>query len=773
MLVGVAVVAGALVFVGGGGDERASAAGGGACGRVLGSPDQRLLRCLDAAGTVSLPSDAREDLAEVADGGRVLVAAAGADVDSALLLEESRPLRRRLSSDEEGSVAESLLQEDVRAVIVHRALTNALDRDATVMSRLAHHDFLEWFQLRWVTEDAFVYAVRAGTLRLRDETGDLILRGLRARLAGSAVPAQTWDPEGVRMIGAVRLRGKTLVMRHVASDALEPALDELANKIRRRWERQVETIGVGSIDDNLDELRLDVHVVRERAPVVPRSEDELFELWELGIDGAMMTATTGSEERFAFLPGSEATTRALLDSESFLQAMADDAQWRGLRPWERRKVKLTVFRAEHFMEGAPGGGSAVRLLRGNPVVEAEALTDDAIRQMLVAGGDWWLRNQFPDGSFVYKYWPDDNRRSADYNEVRHILAARDLVDTWRYRPDPRYIEGARRAMDWLLQYEVTADGPEDRLLPEPAPGMTLFRYPLTNVGGSLPNQKLGTVAVALLGWLNWAEATGSKVEDERIRAMARYTLSRLADNGKFQPYDVPAGHPYHGQVNDIVPGEAALALGRVAEYFDDDTWLDFFPKYLDYYEPWFRERVAKKQTFGRWPATTYPNEVRLELVQFGPWTVMACRQYYERTGDERAAKFGLEIADWLIDNYQWSSGRSPWPDYVGGYYKVPWELPAMQAFVYSEATAAAYALAGAFQPERAAKFERSTRETLRFLRVMQYDDVSSYLAPRPGDVLGAVRYTLNETKIRIDYLGHAMSTLSQYLDTRTTAQPSS
>ena len=42
----------------------------------------------------------------------------------------------------------------------------------------------------------------------------------------------------------------------------------------------------------------------------------------------------------------------------------------------------------------------------------------------------------------------------------------------------------------------------------------------------------------------------------------------------------------------------------------------------------------------------------------------------------------------MIDSYMWTAEKAPFPDYVGGYYKLPHELPAMQGFCYAEGTAA-------------------------------------------------------------------------------------
>jgi hypothetical protein len=141
---------------------------------------------------------------------------------------------------------------------------------------------------------------------------------------------------------------------------------------------------------------------------------------------------------------------------------------------------------------------------------------------------------------------------------------------------------------------------------------------------------------------------------------------------------------------------------------------------------------------------------------------MAANAYHARTGDEDVAKFGLEIARWMIETYQWTEERSPWPDYVGGYFKMPGELPAMQAFCYAEGTAAAYALALRAAPEEAPYFEKSTREAMRLGLLMQYNEQDVYPFSRPKQVFGGIRYALNETKVRVDYVHHALSAMYQY-----------
>jgi len=741
------------------------------CRSLSGEQTDRVKACAGELPKLVLGKGLREEILRFTDDGDTFVVGQKLPIDAKqVIFDPTSELGELLLGGDEQAAANALSEAGVRGVVIHRDMKGAVDRDWVVLARLAHHDELDWFQLRYVTADTLLYTVRNSSTRLKTSTGRSLLEGLRSRLEGQPPRLQSWKPGSIRLIASVRLQGSELVWRHAAGNNVETVLDELAEKMQTRWERDVQTAGHGSLASRLPDLRLEIHVVMERAPVggSARSRYEIFDLWELGVDGMMFRHRDGApEEKFSYMPGSVALTRSIRSADAFLRFGAWEHGWRDARPWEDTTTNLDLIRDQHFMERHPGSSDeAVRLVRGMPEERMVDLTDEALQQMLIDGAEWWVRNMREDGSVMYKYWPTQNRVSDDYNEVRHILASRDLSDAWRYRQDPRYLVSAEQNMDWLWQFQVSAADPPDAWLPHPPPNSTLFRYPDKPTRIKQPNQKLGTVAVALLGWVSWAKATGSHAEDENIRAMAVYVQSQQLDNGKFEAYNVPYGHSYYGEKNDIVPGEAALALGEVAEYFGEPEWLDFFPKFLDFYEPWFKERAANTNPFGRWPHDSYDNQTRLDLVQFGPWAVMACKQYYSQTGDERAAAFGLEIADWMIDYYQWTGERTPFTDYVGGYYKLPEELPAMQTFCYSEGTAAAYEIAAQFRPEEKDKYDLSTREALRFLRVMQFDDVDSYFAPDPQILHGGIKYAMNENKVRIDYVGHGLSTVVQYLDAR-------
>ena len=86
----------------------------------------------------------------------------------------------------------------------------------------------------------------------------------------------------------------------------------------------------------------------------------------------------------------------------------------------------------------------------------------------------------------------------------------------------------------------------------------------------------------------------------------------------------------------------------------------------------------------------------------------------------------------------------------------------MQAFCYAEGTAAAYQLAIRYAPDQVPYFEESTREAMRLGLAMQYTELDTYGFSRPMQVMGGIRYALNETKVRIDYVHHALSSMYGY-----------
>lgn len=680
-------------------------------------------------------------------------------------------LREALFGIDEDKAADLLQQKGVSIFVLHHDVAASLDWSSRLVDRLYHHDHLSRFRLLRVEDGLMFYAV-AMAPQYSERVARASMAYLRSTLAGEraiTVPnLPSPEPNGSWSLAASIRSGSgghEQVVAFAQNRTLPGALNELAEELERVHRREVELLGFRPLREEIADLDLELHFIYERAYIGDRDEGTLDQLWEMGVDGAYINRTiTESDgkkrmERGA-LPGAAAYGRAIRTADKFLRETAEMGYMSERRPWRAKEAWLELWRSVHYRMSADG--ELTSLYRGAPLIETEDVTVASVRDGIIAAGEWWYANLKPNGQVTYKMWPSENRYSNEYNFVRHTLATWNLIQAYDLDPRPEFERGARLALQFTdshLKYEDVTEACKevewcdlDRLDVE---GQMAY-YSYNN------NQKLGSVVVNMLGMIDLARITGSKEWDEQLLAMGRFVKFMQKADGRFQGYYVDPSHSYYTFENDIVPGEAALALGTLAEYTGDNSWVNGLPKYWEYYYPWFRDKAKLKDTAAPWPMHQYANQNRLDLVEFGPWSVMAANKYYTLTGDEDVAAFGLEIARWMIDSYQWTDERTPFPDYVGGYYKMSTELPAMQAFCYAEGTAAAYSLAQKYAPDEVPYFEEATRMSMRFALQMQYNNHNIYPFTRGDEVHGGIRYAMNETKVRIDYVYHAQSAMYQW-----------
>ena len=698
--------------------------------------------------------------------------------------------REALMGTDEQALSTLLREEGARMLIVHDAIGPSLDRDKRVLSRLVHHDDLRLFELAGVENGAFVYLLVDKPLSFSADLAAGSIRWIRGALEGKVMapfPAQKAERKDWNLVTTIRGQGQELSFSLAQASTLDRALAETVTDLEAKYRRDKEILGFPRLDRAMPAYQLEIRRVIERAYVIPRSDEAMEELFELGVDGFVLLdrpseaeKKAGKNGQSAVFPGSVAAVRGYTSAASFLKAGAREFKWDSIRPWKDEGVELDMIRDVHWAEVVtqvpdpenPGAKltsyGIVPFYRGTTPVPMDAVNLDSVKDAVVLAGEWYLNNLKADGAVTYKYWPEDARFSNEDNHVRHTLATWNLWQAWSLDPRPEFMEGAIRSQNWTLESlqirdktnltgweldAVNSSPLKDQILKD---GMAFYTY------GN--NTKLGSVVVGLLGMVEVARSTGDHQYDDLMRQQGRFVQFMQRENGSFAGYHVPKEHPYYTFVNDIVPGEAALSLVYLAEYFNDPSYLEGLPKFFTYYEGWYKERSAKKSNVGPWPAYIYDNATRLELVQFGPWTVMAAAAYTRLRPDAKSVSdFGLEVGRWMIESYEYTEANAPFPDYVGGYYKFKGELPAMQAFCYGEGTAAAYDMALRMDPSRAAYFELHTRETVRFGIQMQHDALDTRPYSRPELVIGGIKYAMNEPKVRIDYVHHALSAMYQYL----------
>ncbi len=714
----------------------------------------------------------------------------GIDPSTKTIELQSSEYHDALMGTDEQALSSLLRATGARLLIVHSTIGPSIDRDKRVLSRLVHHDDLHLFELAGVEDGAFVYLLVDKPLAFQPELAAAAIRWVRATLEGKqpgAFPAQKAERKDWNLVTTIRGQGQELSFSLASGATMDRALYETAVDLESKYRRDREILGFPRLDRGMPAYQIEMHRITERAWVVPRGDEALEDLFELGVDGAILIdrpseaeKKSGKNGQSGVFPGSVAAVRGYTSAVSFLKAEAREFKWDSVRPWKDDGVELELIRDVHWTEvpttapdpANPGAMVAahaiVPFVRGTTPVPLSTVNLDAVRDSVLMAGEWYLNNLKADGAVTYKYWPEDARFSNEDNHVRHTLATWNLWEAWTLDPRPGFLEGAIRAQNWTLQSlqirdasnlsgweleAVNASPLKDEILKS---GMSYYTW------GN--NTKLGSVVVALLGMIEVAKATNDHQYDDIMRQQGRFVEFMQREDGSFAGYHVPKNHPYYTFVNDIVPGEAALSLVYLSEYFHDPSYLKGLPKFFEHYEGWYKERASKRSNVGAWPAYIYDNDTRLELVQFGPWTVMAASAYTRAVPEAHdVARFGLEVGKWMIDAYEYTEDNAPFPDYVGGYYKFEGELPAMQAFCYGEGTSAAYDMALRMDPSQAAYFEQHSRETVRFAIQMQHDALDTRPYSRPELVFGGIKYAMNEPKVRIDYVHHALSAMYQYL----------
>ena len=88
-----------------------------------------------------------------------------------------------------------------------------------------------------------------------------------------------------------------------------------------------------------------------------------------------------------------------------------------------------------------------------PPEDCPSVTAAELRHSAQAGVDWFVRNQDPDGTWLYLYDAEDDSTSPEYNEVRHAGATMGLYQA-AAAGLPRAARSADRGLEWALDNVV-------------------------------------------------------------------------------------------------------------------------------------------------------------------------------------------------------------------------------------------------------------------------------------------------------------------------------
>jgi len=468
----------------------------------------------------------------------------------------------------------------------------------------------------------------------------------------------------------------------------------------------------------LAEVRLKLDLVDRRSPVGPALPLGMGGPPVLGVHG--LRVRTPAADRW--LPGSEALRLGLASGEAFVRHALGQIEE---PPGGLREVRLERFTATSFIEREPGGGGpAVALYRGMPRVGRVSR-----RRLLAAAeaaGDWLLRVQKPDGSFHYIYDPVRDRMGEGYNVVRHAGVSWSLVQAFEATGRRRFLDGAGRALGWLLKQARTRGQ------------MSWLEH-----DGRRP---LGAAALGVMTLLAYREAAATERFDAAIGRLGAFLVFMQRPDGFFHAeYDADQRKGFIPE--DHVPlyaaGEALVALVRLARAMPGGGWRQAAAKGADFAaakrDGWFAERGMEE---------VYPDA----------WTMMALDELHALGAARRAhVDYAFFLARLSLGE-QAEPGATRWLDHVGApraYGEAPRATPAA---CRCEGLLAAWRLARRMGVATGV-YRRAVLRSLRFQLAHQYDAVNSYLLPNPSRALGGFYASYADHRVRIDTVQHNLSSL--------------
>jgi small neutral amino acid transporter SnatA (MarC family) len=263
-----------------------------------------------------------------------------------------------------------------------------------------------------------------------------------------------------------------------------------------------------------------------------------------------------------------------------------------------------------------------------------------LRRSAQASVDWFVRNQNPDGRWLYEYDADANTTSvpADYNWVRHAGATMGLYQA-AAADLPGALRSADRGTEWALDRLIERDG------------WAAFGAP----------SRVATGASALLaaGLEIRREATGDERYDDVLTRLGRFLVAQTEPSGAvLASYDTGTGAAVPGEYSKYYTGEAYWALARLDRAFPGERWgrvADRIGTYLatrrddaeDHWPPipdhWAAYGTAETVSSGRSlsgdevdyarrQAELFGAQARWLAQRFGPWGGVVRAGYEPRGG---------------------------------------------------------------------------------------------------------------------------------------------
>jgi hypothetical protein len=334
-----------------------------------------------------------------------------------------------------------------------------------------------------------------------------------------------------------------------------------------------------------------------------------------------------------------------------------------------------------------------------------------------AGGDYLIRMQKADGSFNYYYDPaQDLIQSLTYNIVRHAGTIISLFDLYESTRNPRYLQCARRAIDFLKsRFRAARYGKAEYVL---------------DFDGKA---KLGAIGLSLAALVYQIRLDNKFADPKRAIRLANMILGMQRKNGSFEMRYRLQDADEQRIESVYYPGEALLGLIRLFKLNGDRKLFDAAGRGIAFL-------IQSQQKMPRLPADA--------------WLMQAIDDFYRQSPRKSFAEHAIALAERIIEDQYDETEEA---EYAGGFGPGP--PRATPAASRAEGLVSAYRLACLIGDPRASKIAKSLKACARFQLAQQFTPENARSLPNPARATGGFRESLTGSAIRIDFVQHNISSL--------------
>ncbi len=346
-------------------------------------------------------------------------------------------------------------------------------------------------------------------------------------------------------------------------------------------------------------------------------------------------------------------------------------------------------------------GCTYKIVSGFPERKPLLQTSERLRSEAARLAGYIVRSLGPEGIPEYSYEPVTGERLREGSPGRLVHALASLEEAGRVLNTREWRDAGLRGLLHCLKALVSHHG-----------RVCLY------LRGQAPS------AMADCQLLSGA-AAASIPEPAKVSALANRVKSMFQPDGRIT--DTPRGVGVACE-HDFLPGVALLAIARYVAQTDERTWLDGLAPHLH----WYRRRFRLLHPWG-----------------MVGWQTQAWAAIHKLTGDPDHANFVFEMADWALD---WQHERT------GAFISdLSPTGPSFHTGFLAEGMAAAWNLAvRTADRERAARYERSCREALRFMDQLIIAPEDTFCMRDQARAIGGVRQSLITSNVRIDFVSHTL-----------------